>query len=87
MKSDNKRIKRIQGLLGTALAYSFAHRFMDKDPHMRAVWLWFALFFFTMLGITVFISRWKDSRSGNRESQEQPQTQMPTGCARSEFHN
>jgi hypothetical protein len=36
-------MKKIQATCGTALAYCFAHRFMDKDPQMRDVWGWFAL--------------------------------------------
>lgn len=59
-------MKKFQGLLGTALTYSIARKFMDKDPQMREGWGWFAVVFAVGLAITALISRWKDARSRSR---------------------
>ena len=55
-------MSRFQGLLGTALAYSTAHSFMDKDPAMREGWGWFSAVIVLLLAITYLIEHWKNAR-------------------------
>ncbi len=62
-------MKRFQGLVSTALAYSAAHHWMDKDPQMRQVWGWFALSAIALLVVTGLISHWNNARA---------KTQKPT---------
>ena len=60
-------MKKLQGLCGTALTYSVARTFIDKDPQMQWVWKLFASIFGAVLLLTYLYSWWKSSRGSNAE--------------------
>jgi hypothetical protein len=61
-------MRKFQSLLGTALAYSVARYWMDKNPGMHQVWGWYATAASAGLLFTGLVSYWTNARSRQKEN-------------------
>ena len=65
LREAHRVIRAIQGLAGIVLAYSAAHRWMDKDAGMREVWGWFAGAAIATLIVAGLMSRYLKGRAAS----------------------